>query len=228
MEGWQLGLIAVIVVGLAVIVAGAVRDRRITERRRREILAPPERTIPRFSPDAPTPRYLSELQARRPPADAQPTDLSPAERDELRTALSAGGVTTIPSGYASAELVTDPTTGWAVLRDPNVLVTDAAITTIRELLGVLERQLPTGRGLVIVAPAVAEELVATFVVNHLQRVITILPVIVPEESHRRRVLEATGGQPASHTDLQSGYVPPGLLGRCSTWISDTRESHLLP
>lgn len=227
MEGWQLGLIAVLVVGVAVIVAGAVRDRRITERRRREMLAPPERTIPQFSPNAPTPRYLSELQARRPPADAAPTDLSPAERDELRAALRAEGVTTIPSGYASAELVTDPTTGWAVLRDPNVLVADAAITTIRELLGVLERQLPTGRGLVVVAPAIADELVATFVVNHLQRVVTILAVVVPEETDRRRVLEATGGQPASHPDLQSGYVPPGLLGRCSTWISDARESHVL-
>lgn len=227
MEGWQLGLIAVLVVGLAVIVAGAVRDRRITERRRREMLAPPERTIPRFSPDAATPRYLSELQARRPPADAEPTDLSPAERDGLRAALRTEATTTVPYGYASAELVTDQSTGWVVLRDPNVLVADAAITTIRELLGVLERQLPTGRGLVVVAPAIADELLATFVVNHVQRVVTILAVVVPDEADRRRILEATGGQPASHTDLQSGYVPPGLLGRCPTWISDARESHLL-
>lgn len=228
MEGWQLGLVAVLVVGLAVIVFGAVHDRRITERRRREMLAPPERTIPRFSPDAPTPRYLSELQARRPPADAEPTDLSPVEREDLRTALAGPGVVTVPYGYVSSELVTDPTTGWAVLREPNVLVTDAAVTTVRELLGVLERQIPTGRGLVLVAPAVGDELVTTFVVNHVQRVITILAVVVPEESDRLRILEATGGQPASHTDLQSGYVPPGLLGRCSTWVSDPRESHVLP
>ncbi|GAA3704526.1 hypothetical protein GCM10022204_22540 [Microlunatus aurantiacus] len=227
MEGWQLGLVAVVVVGLAVIVLGAVRDRRITERRRREILAPPERTIPRFSPDAATPRYLSELQARRPPVDAEPTDLSTAERDELQTALTGPDVTTIDSGYASADLVTDPTTGWSVLRQPNVLVAEAAVTTIRELLGVLERQIPTGRGLVVVAPAIADELLATFAVNHLQRVITILPVVVTAEADRERIADATGSQPASHADLQSGYVPPGLLGTCATWVSSARESHVV-
>ena len=78
MEGWQLGLIAVLVIGVAAIVFGAVRDRRINERRRREMLAPPERSIPKFSPDAPTPNYLSELQARRPPPDAdRPTSPPP-------------------------------------------------------------------------------------------------------------------------------------------------------
>ena len=56
-------MVAVVVVGLAVIVLGAVRDRRITERRRREILAPPERTIPRFSPDAATPRRSSAISS---------------------------------------------------------------------------------------------------------------------------------------------------------------------
>lgn len=227
MEGWQLGLIAVLVIGVAVIVAGAVRDRRITERRRREMLAPPERTIPRFSPDAPTPRYLSELQARRPPADARPTDLSAAERDELQSALAGPDVVTVPFGYASAELVTDAPSGWAVLREPHVLVAATPLTSIRELLGVLERQIPTGRGLVVVAPAIADELVSTFVVNHLQQVITILPVVVPEEADRGRVLDATGGQAASHQDLQSGYVPPGMLGRCSTWVSSTRDSRVI-
>ena len=226
MEAWQLGLVVVLVVGLAVIVFGAVRDRRINERRRREILAPPQRTIPRFSPDAPTPQYLSELQARRPPADAAPTDLSPAERDELRAALAGADVTTITYGYASADLVTDSSTGWSVLRSPNVLVAESAITTLRELLGVLQRQIPTGHGLVVVAPAIADELLSTFAVNHRQQVITILPVVVTDEAVRRRIVDVTGGQLVSHTDLQSGWVPPGL-GHCATWVSTARESHVV-
>jgi hypothetical protein len=226
-EGWQLGLVVVLVVGLVVIVAGAVRDRRITERRRREILAPPQRTIPRFSPDAPTPQYLSELQARRPPADAEPTDLSAGERDELRAALSGADATTIAHGYASADLVTDAGTGWSVLRSPNVLVAESAVTTLRELLGVLQRQIPTGRGLVVVAPAISDELLSTFAVNHLQRVITILPVVAPDEAVRRRIAHLTGGQLVSHSDLQSGYVPAGLLGQCATWVSTPRESTVL-
>ena len=77
--GLAAGAGRVIVIGLAAIVFGAFRDRRINERRRREMLAPPQRSIPKFSPDAPTPNYLSELQARRPPPDARPTELSPTE-----------------------------------------------------------------------------------------------------------------------------------------------------
>lgn len=227
MEGWQLGLIAVLVIGVAAIVFGAVRDRRINERRRREMLAPPERSIPKFSPDAPTPNYLSELQARRPPPDANPTDLSPAERDELRAAMAAPDTTVIEQGYATADLVTDRETAWSVLRRPDVLVADADIATVRELLGVLEHQLPTGRPLVVVAPAIGQELLATFAVNHIRQVITVLPVIVADDAVRRQIASATGAQLMSHLDLQSGYLVPGLLGSCATWVSSSRQSHLI-
>ena len=227
MEGWQLGLIAVLVIGVAAIVFGAVRDRRINERRRREMLAPPERSIPKFAPDAPTPNYLSELQARRPPADARPTDLAPAEREELRAAMAAPDTTVIDGGYASDDLVTDQDTGWSVLHRPSVLVAEDGIATVRELLGVLESQLPTGRPLVVVAPAIGEELLATFAVNHIRQVITVLPVIVDDESVRRQIAGATGAQPMSHLDLQSGYLVPGLLGSCETWVSGPRQSHIL-
>ena len=227
MEGWQLGLIAVIVIGFAAIVFGAVRDRRINERRRREMLAPPERSIPKFSPDAPTPNYLSELQARRPPPDATPTELSPAERDELRAAMDSADTVVIDHGYATADLVSDSATGWSVLRRPSVLVAESGIATIREMLGVLENQIPTGRGLVVVAPAIGDELIATFAVNHIRQVITVLPVIVTDEAVRRRIATTTGAQPMSHLDLQSGYLVPGLLGSCETWVSSSRQSHVL-
>jgi hypothetical protein len=226
-EGWQLGLIAVLVVGLLAIVFGAVRDRRINERRRREMLAPPERSIPQFSPDAPTPHYLSELQARRPPPDARPTELSTTERDELRARMAAPETTVIDQGYASADLVTDPSTGWSVLSRPSVLVAEAGIATVRELLGVLENQLPTGRPLVVVAPALTEELLSTFAVNHIRQVITVLPVVVGDEADRHRIAAATGAQPMSHTDLQSGYLVPGLLGSCKTWVSSSRQSYVV-
>jgi hypothetical protein len=226
-EGWQLGLIAVLVIGVAAIVFGAVRDRRINERRRREMLAPPERSIPKFAPDAPTPSYLSELQARRPPADARPTGLSPAERDELRAAMAAPDTTVIDRGYASDDLVTDQEAGWSVLHRPNVLVAEDGIATVRELLGVLENQLPTGRPLVVVAPAISDELLATFAVNHIRQVITVLPVIVADDDVRRRIAGATGARPMSHLDLQSGYLAPGMLGGCETWVSTSQQSHIL-
>ena len=86
----------------------------------------------------------------------------------------------ISQGYASDDLVTDRETAWSVLHRPNVLVAEDGIATVRELLGVLESQLPTGRPLVVVAPAIGQELLATFAVNHIQQVITVLPVIVAD------------------------------------------------
>ena len=228
MEGWQVGLIAVIVVGLAAIVFGAVRDRRLNERRRREMLAPPAREIPRFSPDAPPPAYLSELQARRPPADAQPTELTDEERADLRRAIEQPGVTTVEVGYASTDLISDPTTGWSVLRRPDVLVSAGPIAMVRELLGILENQVPTGRPLVVVAPAIGQELIATFEVNHIQQVITILPVVAADPATLARIAVATGATAMSQTDLRSGFNVPGLLGSCGTWISSPSRSYLLP
>lgn len=227
MEGWQIGLIAVVAIGLAVIVFGAVRDRRLNERRRREMLAPPQRDIPRFAPDAPTPRYLSELQARRPPAGAQPTTLTDDERARLRAAIERPDTLTLQAGYASPDLVTDTATGWCVVRRPAVLVSRAPVRVVRELLGVLERQVPTGRPLVVVAPEIGPELIATFGVNHIQRVITIVPVLVSEQDALDRIAEATGATPVTHADLQSGYCPPDLLGSCPVWISTADRSHLL-
>jgi hypothetical protein len=226
-EGWEIGLIIVVVLGLVAIAFGALRDRRLNERRRREMLAPPQRSIPAFSPDSPAPHYLSELQARRPPADARCTELTDETRRQLGEAISRPGVTTLDVGYASTDLVTDPATGWSVLRTPSVLVTAAPVSVVRELLGVLENQVPTGRPLVVVAPSIGQELIGTFEVNHIQQVITILPIVAADDAIRARIAEVTGATPMSHSDLQSGYNVPTLLGSCATWISTPSRSYLL-
>ena len=70
MDAWQIGLIVLIIVGLGLVVFGALWDRARNRRRAAEMLAPPPRTIPQFRPDAPPPHYLSDLQARRPRPDA--------------------------------------------------------------------------------------------------------------------------------------------------------------
>ncbi len=229
MEGWQIGLIAVLVVGVAVIVFGALKDRRPNGRRVLELQAPPARIIPRLTPGSPSPHHLSELQARRPPNSAESTALTPEERAELQTAIDSPGVTTIRAGYASRDLVTDQPTGWSVLRHPAVLVSTEPITTIRELLGAPERQLPTPRPLVVVAPALSEELIGTFEVNHIRQLLTVLPVVIPDDPGAlRQIAEITGATPMSRTDLQAGYVPPHALGSCATWIAAPDRSYLLP
>ena len=76
MDPWTIGLIVLVIAGLGAIIFGALWDRGRNKQRAAEMLAPPARTIPQFHPDAPAPHYLSDLQARRRPEDAEPTELS--------------------------------------------------------------------------------------------------------------------------------------------------------
>lgn len=226
-EGWQLGLIAVLVVGIAVILVGAISDRGRDRRRRREMLAPPERHIPHLAPDAPAPRYISQPQAHRPPPGAETAELSAAERERLREAIAASSVTSVDVGYSTPGLVTDPPTGWSVLTDPAVLVTEAELTSIRELLAVLERRGPSGRPLVLAAPGISRELVDTFAVNHIQGLMTVLPLVAGDPADRQRIADATGATPVSRVDLRSGYLAPDALGACRTWVATQDRSYLL-
>src|SRR3712207_2383432 len=89
-DAWTVGLVVLVVVGLGVILFGALWDRAANRRRAAEMLAPPQRVIPGFHPDAPAPRYLSELQARRAPAEVQDIGLDDEERAELSRRLAEG------------------------------------------------------------------------------------------------------------------------------------------
>ena len=71
MEPWIIGLIALVVVGLGVIVFGALHDRARNRRRAAEMLAPPPRTIPQFK--ARRPRPALRLRAPGPAPAAGPS-----------------------------------------------------------------------------------------------------------------------------------------------------------
>lgn len=228
MDAWSLGLVALVVVGLGAIVFGALWDRARNRRRAEEMLAPPERVIPHFRPDTPAPQYLSELQARRAPATAAGPALSTGERAELGRRLEDGGSVTIGTGYASSDFVTDPTSGWAVLDEPVVLVCADPVASIRELLGVLERMVLSQTPLVVVAPDLAPEVIATLEVNRIQRRLALVVVVAPDDGERAVVARACGATPTDRSDRQAGYLPPSVLGRCVRWVSTARTSHVLP
>jgi hypothetical protein len=227
-DAWTLGLVVLVVVGLGVIVFGALWDRARNRRRAEEMLAPPERVIPHFRPDTPAPQYLSELQARRAPATAAGPALSTGERAELGRRLEDGGSVTIGTGYASSDFVTDPTSGWAVLDEPVVLVCADPVASIRELLGVLERMVLSQTPLVVVAPDLAPEVIATLEVNRIQRRLALVVVVAPDDGERAVVARACGATPTDRSDRQAGYLPPSVLGRCARWVSTVRTSHVLP
>ena len=213
----MVGLVALLVVGVAVIAYGALADRAKNRRRAAAMLAPPERSIPNLAPDAASPRYLSELQARRPPAGAAPGG-SPASAAVLETA------TKIPAGYASRDFVTAD--GQAVLDDPLVLVCADAVATVRELLPVLEQVLRVGRPLVVVAPELAPEVLGTLEVNVIQRKVALVAVVA-DDAARATIAEVTGAEVVDRADRQSGYLTPARLGQVAHWVSTRDASYLV-
>ena len=222
-DPWSVGLAVLVVVGLAAVVFGALHDRARNRRRAAEVLAPPDRVIPHFRADAPAPRYLSELQARRPPEDPRPV-LDAAGRAEVERQLADGAGTGVAVGWASADFVTDPATGWAVLDEPAVLVCADEVASLRELLGLLERLLLSRTPLVLVAPRVAREVQATLEVNRLRGLLSVVVVLVGDPAERDALARGCGATPTERADRQAGYLPPTVLGRCRRWVSTDRRS----
>jgi hypothetical protein len=216
-EPWVVGLVALLVVGVAVIVYGALADRAKNRRRAAAMLAPPQRSIPHLPADAAPPRYLSELQARRPPAGPPPTG-SAAPAAVLEAA------TKVPAGYASRDFVTAD--GQAVLDDPVVLVCADPVATVRELLPVLEQVLQAGRPLALVAPELAPEVIGTLEVNVIQRKFALVAVVA-DEPVRTTIARVTGAEPVDRADRQSGYLTPERLGHVARWVSTRDATYLV-
>ncbi len=225
-DPWTIGIIVVLAIGVAVILYGALSDRRKNRRAAAEMLSPPDRAIPHFAPETPAPNYLSELQARRVPASARTPALSAAQRAEISRGFDAPSTVTVGVGMASPDFVTDKSASWAVLDDPYVLVCAEPVATVREILTVLEKVLPTGHPLVIVAPALLGEVRSTLEVNAIQQTMALLGVLA-EGDDLATIVRATAATPIPRTDLLSSYVSLDRLGRCHRWVSTATTSYVL-
>ncbi|MEK7219031.1 MAG: chaperonin GroEL, partial [Patescibacteria group bacterium] len=90
-------------------------------------------------------------------------------------------------GYISAYFVTDPSTMKAVYEKPSILITDKKISSIQEILPLLEALARTGKKeLVIIAENVEGEALATLVLNKLRGTINTLAVKAPAFGDRRK------------------------------------------
>jgi chaperonin GroEL len=103
-------------------------------------------------------------------------------------------------GYISAYFVTNTERMLAEIDDPYILITDKKISSVQEILPVLEKMIQTGRkDLVIIAEDVEGEALATLVVNRLRGTINVLGVKAPGFGDRRKemlrdIAILTGGQ----------------------------------
>ena len=97
----------------------------------------------------------------------------------------------IDKGYVSAYMVTNPERMEAEMRDAFVLVTDRKITTVQEILPLLEKVMQAGKKeLVIVADDVEGEALTTFVVNKLRGTFSVLAVKAPGFGDRKKEMLA--------------------------------------
>ncbi len=89
-------------------------------------------------------------------------------------------------GYLSPYFVTDPEKMEAVLEDAYILIHDKKISTMKDLLPVLEKVAQTGRSMLIIAEDVEGEALATLVVNKLRGTLKVIAVKAPGFGDRRK------------------------------------------
>ena len=89
-------------------------------------------------------------------------------------------------GYISPYMVTDTDKMEAVIDDPYILITDKKISTIQEILPLLEQIVKTGKKLVIIAEDVEGDALATLLVNRLRGNFTCVCVKAPGFGDRRK------------------------------------------
>ncbi len=102
-------------------------------------------------------------------------------------------------GYLSPYFVTDPERMEAVLEDALILIHDKKISSMKDLLPILEKVAQMGRPLLIIAEEVEGEALATLVVNKLRGTLRVCAVKAPGFGDRRKAMlqdvsVLTGGQ----------------------------------
>jgi chaperonin GroEL len=91
-------------------------------------------------------------------------------------------------GYISQYFVTDPERMEAVLDDPYILINQGKISAIADLLPLLEKVIPTGKPLFILAEDVDGEALSTLVVNKIRGTFNAVAVKAPAFGDRRKAM----------------------------------------
>ena len=121
------------------------------------------------------------------------------EAKTLETSLDIVEGMQFDRGYLSPYFVTDPERMEAVLENPAILIHEKKISSMKDLLPLLEQVARTGRPLLIVAEDVEGEALATLVVNKLRGTLHAVAVKAPGFGDRRKemledIAVLTGGK----------------------------------
>ncbi|MBQ2793406.1 MAG: chaperonin GroEL [Clostridia bacterium] len=135
-------------------------------------------------------------------------------------------------GYLSPYMVTDSDKMEAVLDDCLILITDKKISSIQELLPLLEQIVQSGKKLLIIAEDVEGEALTTLVLNRLRGTFTVVAVKAPGFGDRRKemlrdIAILTGGEViTSELGLELKDASLAELGRARQ-VKVTKENTII-
>src|SRR5678815_5365416 len=136
-------------------------------------------------------------------------------------------------GYISGYFVTDAERQEAVLEDPYILLVSSKISTVKDLLPLLEKVIQSGKPLLIIAEDVEGEALSTLVVNKIRGTFKSVSVKAPGFGDRRKAMLQdmailTGGQVISEeVGLKLENVTLDLLGRAKKVIVTKDETTIV-
>jgi chaperonin GroEL len=148
------------------------------------------------------------------------------EAKSLETTLETVDGMQFDRGYLSPYFITDPEKMEATLEDAYILIYDKKISTMKDLLPVLEKVAQSGKPMLIVAEDVEGEALATLVVNKLRGTLKVSAVKAPGFGDRRKemlrdIAILTGGQVISEElGLKLENTTLNDLGRAKRVIVD--------
>ena len=111
-----------------------------------------------------------------------------AESKTMHTELSVVDGMQFDRGYASPYMITNADKMEAEMDNPVILITDKKISSIQEILPVLEQVMKNGLKLLIIAEDYEAEALATLVVNKIKGVINVVAVKAPGFGDRRKAM----------------------------------------
>jgi chaperonin GroEL len=155
------------------------------------------------------------------------------EAKTLETTLETVDGTQFDRGYVSPYFVTDPEKMETVLEDGYVLIHDKKISSMKELLPILEKSAESGKPLLIIAEDVEGEALATLVVNKLRGTLKVVAVKAPGFGDRRKemlrdIAVLTGGEVISEeVGFKLENTTLSQLGRAKRIVVDKDDTTIV-
>src|SRR6267378_1865127 len=155
------------------------------------------------------------------------------EAKSLETTLETVDGMQFDRGYLSPYFITDPEKMECTIEDAYILIYDKKVSTMKDLLPVLEKVAQSGRPMLIVAEDVEGEALATLVVNKLRGTLKVCAVKAPGFGDRRKemlrdIAILTGGQVISEElGLKLENTTLNDLGRAKRVIVDKDNTTLV-